>query len=66
MSEPMTAIEDTLAFQLDALGVPYTREYRAIPGRLTKTPSMKSLTIVNIFYTLENQHWGRKYLTNVY
>jgi len=39
MSEPMTALEDTLAFQLDALGVPYTREYRAIPGRLTKTPT---------------------------
>ena len=29
----MTALEDTLAFQLDALGVPYTREFRAIPGR---------------------------------
>ena len=33
MSVPMTALEDMLAFQLDALGVPYTREFRAIPGR---------------------------------
>ena len=66
MSEPMTAIEDTLAFQLDALGVPYTREYRAIPGRLTKTPTGGVVLDPFIFYTLENQHWVRKYLTNVY
>ena len=32
-------LEDLFAFQLDALGIPYTREYRAIPGRLTKTPT---------------------------
>jgi len=29
----MTALEDTLAFQLDALGIPYTREYKALPNR---------------------------------
>lgn len=29
----MTNLEDTLAFQLDALSIPYTREYQAIPNR---------------------------------
>ena len=29
----MSALEDTLAFQLDALGIPYTREYKALPTR---------------------------------
>ena len=28
-----SALEDTLAFQLDAVGIPYTREYQAIPTR---------------------------------
>jgi len=28
-----SALEDTLAFQLDALSIPYTREYQAIPNR---------------------------------
>ena len=28
-----SALEETLAFQLTALGIPFVREYKAVPGR---------------------------------
>ena len=56
----MTDLEDTLAFQLDAVGIPYTREYRAIAGR--KFPfdfAIEPIAETRLLVEVQGGTWGR-------
>ncbi len=56
----MTDLEDTLAFQLDALSIPYTREYQAIPNRRFRFDfAIEPIAETRLLIEVQGGTWGR-------
>lgn len=55
-----SALEDTLAFQLDALSIPYTREYRALPPRKFRFDfAIEPIAETRLLVEVQGGTWGR-------
>lgn len=52
----MSEIEEILAFQLQAEGIPFEREYKAIPGRKFRWDFRNG----NVLIEVQGGTWGRK------
>ena len=59
----MTDLEDTLAFQLDALSIPYTREYQAIPNRRFRFDfAIEPIAETRLLIEVQGGTWARERL----